>query len=105
MGRKTDLIDFQIKHYFQWGCRALTGTSEGVDQREKKGGEDKKEPPVNINGEGKKNQGVGERVRFTRRGCVQRIRGEKDGEEGNVNGVTHLLISNELRLRVFNENV
>lgn len=31
--------------------------------------------------------------------------GEEDGEEGNVNEVTYLPISNELRLRVFNENV
>lgn len=39
------------------------------------------------------------------RACELRIGGEKDGEEGNVNEVTHLLISNELRLTVFNENV
>ena len=32
------------------------------------------------------------------------IGGEKDGEEANVNEVTYL-ISNELRLGVFNENV
>lgn len=42
---------------------------------------------------------------YMRRGCVHGIGGEKDGEEGNVNEVTYLLISNELRLRVFNENV
>lgn len=40
-----------------------------------------------------------------RRGCVRRLGGEKDREEGNVNEVTYLLISNELRLRAFNENV
>lgn len=39
-----------------------------------------------------------------RRGCVRETGGEEDGEEGNVNEVTYL-ISNELRLRVFNENV
>lgn len=39
-----------------------------------------------------------------RQGCVHGI-GEKDGDEGNVNEVTYLLISNELKLRVFNENV
>lgn len=45
------------------------------------------------------------RVEFRRRGCAHRIGGEKDREEGNVNEVTHLLlISTELRLRVFNEN-
>ena len=49
------------------------------------------------------NKGSGEESR--RRGCVHRIGGEKDGEEGNVNEVTYLPISNELRLRVFNENV
>lgn len=42
---------------------------------------------------------------YMRRGYVHGIGGEKDGEEGNVNEVTYLLISNELRLRVFNENV
>lgn len=40
-----------------------------------------------------------------RQGCIHRIGSKKDGEEGNVNEVTYLLISNELRLRVFNENV
>lgn len=39
-----------------------------------------------------------------RQGCIHRIGCKKDGEEGNVNEVTYLLISNELRLRVFNEN-
>lgn len=47
----------------------------------------------------------GERDEYGRPGCVHRMGGEKDGEEGNVNEVTYLLISNELRLRVFNENV
>lgn len=39
------------------------------------------------------------------RGCVHKIGGENIGEELGVNEVTYLLISNELRLRVFNENV
>lgn len=46
-----------------------------------------------------------ERAECRRRGCVHSIGGEKNVEEGNVNEVTYLLISNELRLRVFNENV
>ena len=44
-------------------------------------------------------------MKAEKQGCVLAIVGEKDGEEGDVNEVTYLLISNELRLRVFNENV
>lgn len=111
-GRKTDLINFQIRHCFQWGCWVLTGSSEGAGTERKegegKGREDKEneEQWVNTNGEGRKHGGRLERgMKAERQGCVLAIVGEKDGEEGNVNEVTYLLISNELRLRVFNENV
>ena len=39
-GRKKDLINFQIRHWFQWGCRVLTGWVATERERREKGGKD-----------------------------------------------------------------
>lgn len=80
----------------------LKGQPPGGGEEGKRGRKDQESEELCVNINGGRVEREGRSLEWK---GVRPIGGEPDGEGGKVNEVTYPLISNEVRLRVFNENV